>query len=137
MCHDAGTQFCGPKVAGALSRAVEDPAERAKFLAEGEAMLKRGSVGHNHLWFYRDAIEANLAGRDADGALHYVRALEDYTHDEPLPWAEIFAARGRALVNALRGMDEAVAVTLREIRDALQRAGLRPFLLAIEAALAH
>jgi class 3 adenylate cyclase/tetratricopeptide (TPR) repeat protein len=137
MCHDAGTQFCGPKVAGALSRAVEDPAERATFLAEGEAMLKRGSVGHNHLWFYRDAIEANLAARDAGGAMNYVRALEDYTRDEPLPWAEIFAARGRALVNALRGMDDAVAATLREIRDALQRAGLRPFLPAIEAALAR
>jgi class 3 adenylate cyclase/tetratricopeptide (TPR) repeat protein len=62
ICREAGTQFCGPKVTSALSRAVADPAERAALLAEGQEMLARGAVGHNHLWFHRDAIEAFLAG---------------------------------------------------------------------------
>ncbi len=66
MCRgEAGTQFCGPKVISALVRATDDPAEHAALLAEGEAMLDRGSVGHNHLWFYRDAIEAMLEGGTA------------------------------------------------------------------------
>ena len=32
-------------------------------------MLRQGAVGHNHLWFYRDAIEAMLAASDAAGAM--------------------------------------------------------------------
>jgi tetratricopeptide (TPR) repeat protein len=95
ICREAGTQFCGAKVTSALSRVVADPAERAALLAEGQQMLARGAVGHNHLWFHRDAIEAFLAGGDADGVLRHVKALEDYARAEPLPWSSLFAARGR------------------------------------------
>ena len=49
ICRDAGMQFCGPKVISALSRAAKDTGERESLLAEGQAMLARGSVGHNHL----------------------------------------------------------------------------------------
>src|SRR5262249_3251008 len=49
ICRDAGMQFCGPKVISALSRTVEDAGERASLLAEGEALLSRGSLAHNHL----------------------------------------------------------------------------------------
>ena len=135
ISRDAGAQFCGSKVAGALSRAVEDPAERAEFLAEGKAMLERGAVGHNHLWFYRDAIEAQLAAGDAPGALAYAAALEDYTRAEPLPWADLFVERGRALAAALGGLDKAVAVRLRDVGAALKHAGMTPFLPRVEAAL--
>ena len=76
ICKETGTQFCGPKVTSALSRAVDDPQERAELLFEGKEMLQRGAVGHNHLWFYRDAIEALLVGGDSDGALEHVAALE-------------------------------------------------------------
>ena len=97
ICREAGMQFCGPKVTSALSRTVNDSAERAALLAEGKEMLGRGAVGHNHLWFYRDAIEALLSAGDAAGALEYVAALENYTHAEPLPWSDLFATRGRLL----------------------------------------
>ena len=68
ICREVGTQFCGPKAASALARAVEDPNTRIAFLAEGQEMLGRGAVGHNHLWFYRDAIEAALSAGDGAGA---------------------------------------------------------------------
>jgi tetratricopeptide (TPR) repeat protein len=136
ICQEVGTQFCGPKAISALSRAVEDPAERAALLAEGKEMLKRGAVGHNHLWFYRDAIEAMLSAQDGDGALGYVAAMEDYTRAEPLPWADLFAARGRALVGALRGGDPGVREELGCVRSALRGAGLVAFLPAVERALA-
>ena len=80
-----------------------DPAERAALLGEGKEMLRRGAVGHNHLWVYRDAIEALLSAGDGAGALEYVAALEDYTRAEPLPWSDLFAARGRLLAGAARG----------------------------------
>jgi len=116
-------------------RAVEDADARAAVLAEGQEMLSRGAVGHNHLWFYRDAIEALLSAGDRAGALMYVGALEDYTRAEPLPWSDLFAKRGRFLAKALHGIDEHICAELTEIRSSLERAGFRPFLPAVNAAL--
>jgi hypothetical protein len=136
ICRDAGTQFCGPKVISALSRAVEDAGERASLLAEGKAMLARGSVGHNHLWFYRDAIEGLLLAGDAKGALEYVSRLEEYTRAEPLTWADLFAARGRALGGALlEGPNETIRSELVRVRTALETAGMTAFLPTVDAAL--
>jgi tetratricopeptide (TPR) repeat protein len=137
ICREAGTQFCGPKVTSALSRAVEDSAERQRLLTEGKTMLARGAVGHNHLWFYRDAIEALLSSGDADGALEYVGALEAYTRAEPLLWADVFAARGRTLATVLRGSaGEVQRGELLRVRSSLESAGLAAFLPMIDAALA-
>jgi len=137
ICRDAGMQFCGPMVHSALSRVSDSKAERDRLLAEGEALLRRGAVGHNHLWFYRDAIEAMLAARDAPGALRYIGLLEPYTRAEPLPWAEFFAARGRALLPVLEGrIDETARGQLARVRAGLLDAGLRAFLTPVEAALA-
>jgi class 3 adenylate cyclase/tetratricopeptide (TPR) repeat protein len=136
ICQDAGTQFCGPRVTGALSRAVEDPAEREAFLTEGQQMLARGAVGHNHLWFHRDAIEAFLTARDAEGVIHHVEALEDYTRSEPLPWSTLFAARGRCLAKALRGgLGSGILDELNRIRAELLSAGLIAFVGAVDAVL--
>jgi hypothetical protein len=137
ICREVGTQFSGPKALAALSRVVRERAERDRLLAEGEQLLRQGSVGHNHLWFYRDAIEAMLVAGDAVGALRYAAALETYTASEPLPWADLFVARGRALAGALQGRDP--AATRRELsnlRAKLQDTGLTAFLPAIEEALA-
>jgi len=136
LCRDFGTQFCGPKVTSALSRAVDDAAERAALLAEGKDMLGRGAVGHNHLWFYRDAAEAMLLLGDAAAALGYVAALEDYARAEPLPWSDLFAARGRALAGALQD-DRGGHEELTRVRAALQAAGMKAFLPAIERQLAR
>lgn len=135
ICREIGTQFSGPKAIGALSRAVDSAAEREALLAEGLAMLRRGAVGHNHFWFYRDAIEAMVAAGDSAGALTYVSALEDYARAEPLPWSDLFAARGRALASDLRGADAGVVAELARVRDACRDAGLTVFLPMIERAL--
>jgi len=135
ICKEAGTQFCGPKVASAFARAVDDAAQRAALLAEGQEMLERGSVGHNHLWFYRDAIEALLSAGDRTGAMNYITALERYTRDEPLPWSDLFAARGRLLADALLGIDEQTREGLKRVQVSLESAGLNTFLPAVEAAL--
>jgi hypothetical protein len=136
ICREAGMQFCGPKVTSALSRTVNDPAEREALLAEGKEMLGRGAVGHNHLWFYRDSIEALLSAGDGVGALEYVAALENYTRAEPLPWSDLFAARGRLLAGAAQAnVDDVMREELNRVRTALREAGLKPFLPALDAAL--
>ncbi|MGF6775317.1 adenylate/guanylate cyclase domain-containing protein [Paraburkholderia sp. GAS334] len=136
ISREVGTQFTGPKILGALSRAVEDDAERAQWLAEGMDLLKRGAVGHNHLWFYRDAIEATLCAGDAAGTLRYVAAIEHYTRAEPLPWADLFAARGRVLAGVLQGhKDDATRRELARVRYALIEAGYDRYLKAVDVAL--
>ena len=135
ICREAGMQFDGPKIISALSRAEDDPVQRAALLAEGKEILRRGAVGHNHLWFYRDAIEALLSAGDGAGALEYVAALEDFTRAEPLPWSDLFAKRGRLLARALLGIDEDIRAELTSIRSSLERAGFRPFLPLVNAAL--
>ena len=137
IAREIGLQFTGPKTLSALSRAVKDEAERDRLLAEGEELLQRGSVGHNHLWFYRDAMEAMLAGRNLPAALRYADLLKAYVAPEPLPWSEIFIARCRALAAAQRGgVDEAIRQDLTGIRTILFDCGLRAFLAPVDAALA-
>jgi hypothetical protein len=129
-------QFIGPKIISALSRAEDDPVARAALLAEGKQILRRGTLGHNYLWFYRDAIEALLSAADGAGPLEYVAALEDYTRAEPLPWSDLFAARGRLLADAARGnLDDDRREDLVRVQIALHNAGLMAWLPAVEAAL--
>jgi tetratricopeptide (TPR) repeat protein len=136
ICREAGMQFCGPKVLSALSRVVDDPAERATVLAEGRDLLGRGSLGHNHLWFFRDAAEAHLAAGDAEGTLRELAALEDYTLAEPLPWSNLFITRGRVLVEILRaGIDDRARDELVRLRIELESAGFVTLLPTVEAML--
>ncbi|WP_321934682.1 adenylate/guanylate cyclase domain-containing protein [Paraburkholderia sp. J8-2] len=137
ISREVGTQFSAPKALSALAGAVDEHDERLRLLAEGEDLLRRGAVGHNHLWFYRDAIEAMLAARDPAGVLRYVSALESYTRREPLPWANLFAARGRALAGALHERaDEAARCELARVRSVLLQAGFQQYQAAVDAALA-
>jgi class 3 adenylate cyclase/tetratricopeptide (TPR) repeat protein len=138
LCREVGMQFSAPKTLGALSRAVDDDTERMRLLAEGEDVLRLGAVGHNHLWFYRDAIDAMLAIGDAAGAIRYVEALEAYTRAQPLPWAQVFAARGRALAAfLLEHTDNATRHELERVHDAILDAGFTGYLNAVDTALAR
>ncbi|HET6521639.1 MAG TPA: tetratricopeptide repeat protein, partial [Geminicoccaceae bacterium] len=137
VSRDAGMDYMGPCMLGALARATDDPEERRAALAEGEALLAAGSLSHNHLWFRRDAIEACLAVGDWDGAERHAAALEAHTLAEPLPWAELLIARGRALAAFGRGRrDGATLAELSRLRDEAARAELRIALPALDAALA-
>jgi class 3 adenylate cyclase/tetratricopeptide (TPR) repeat protein len=135
ICREVGSQFSGPRLYGVMSRAAEDKLERDRLLAEGEELLDRGAVGHNHLWFYRDAIEATLPDGD-ETALRYCLKLEAFTLAEPLPWSELFVARGRALTAVSRGQaDDALRRELTRIRDVMLGTGLKAFVAPVETAL--
>jgi tetratricopeptide (TPR) repeat protein len=134
---DASVQFYGPFIFGGLSRAIEQADERANWLAKGEAVLRRGCVGHCHFYFHRDAIEAKLLARDRAGVLRHADALEAYTEAEPLPLVTLFIERGRALAPALAGPPDAqLRHALGRIAAVMHEVGLTPFLPQVEAALA-
>jgi tetratricopeptide (TPR) repeat protein len=137
ISRESGIAYIGPMLLGALARLTDDAEERRAALAEGEALLAAGSISHNYLWFYHEAIETALAGSAWADALRYAAALEDYTRGEPLPWAEFYVARGRALATWGQGAREVATVgSLRRLREQAQAARLTCALPALERALA-
>lgn len=115
-----GIGFHGPVIQSALAVALENADERRKAIAEGEAIIRQGCVGHNQLRFYPDAIDVSLELSDWGEAERYSAALEAYTRAEPLPWSEFFVARGRALAAVGRGLHDLELLT--EVTNLLRRA---------------
>jgi tetratricopeptide (TPR) repeat protein len=133
ISRETGTGFFGPAILGALAITTEEPQERQWALTEGEALLATGCVSHNYLLFYPDAMEACLIASDWDGVERYAAALEAYTRPEPLPWADLRIARGRALARYGRGeRGEPTLRELRRLREAADRVGWTSALPALE-----
>jgi tetratricopeptide (TPR) repeat protein len=135
LSRQTGIGFVGARILAAMALAAAGPA-RQRALAEGEAVLAGGCLAHNHLWFRRDAIEACLAAGDWHEAERHAAVLEDLTRPEPLPWADLFIARGRALAAHGRGeRDAALTARLARLREDALRVGLAAALPALDAAL--
>jgi hypothetical protein len=82
-------------------------------------------------------MEASLIAGDWDGVERYAAALEAYTRPEPLPWANLRIARGRALARHGRGERGELALReLRRLREEAERVGWKSALPALERALA-
>jgi tetratricopeptide (TPR) repeat protein len=138
ISRETGIGFHGPNILGALALVADHPDECRRALAEGEQVIARGCVAHNHLRFYPDAIEAALDLGEWDEAERYAKALEDYTRPEPLPWSDFFAARGRALAAFGRDSgDEPAQPELERLAAEARRLDYRIVLSAIEQALAR
>ncbi|MGI9316137.1 MAG: adenylate/guanylate cyclase domain-containing protein [bacterium] len=134
---ESGMTFHGAGVLGLIASTTENDQERREALAEAESMLSEGSVGHNYLDFYEDAMETGLRIAEWDEVDRYAQALEDYTRPEPLPRCDFFIARGRALAAHGRGnRDRATMAELQHLHDEAETIGLKFLLPALEIALA-
>ena len=130
------TRMSHARLLGCLARVTDDRAEQDSALAEAENVIAGGCVGHNQLYFYRDAIEVSLQREDWDEVERYAQALADFVKSEPLPWSDFFIARGRALAAIGRGRrDEATIDELKRLRDEAERIGLKVALPALKEAL--
>jgi tetratricopeptide (TPR) repeat protein len=136
VSRETGITFFGPRVLAELALSAEDPAQQQKALGEGEQILSDGCVGHNHLWFYRDAMEAALTIRDWNSVDRHASALAAFTEPEPLPWSNFFIALGRALADFGRGRcNDRTLCELRHLRDQAGQAGLKLSAIKIDQAL--
>jgi class 3 adenylate cyclase/tetratricopeptide (TPR) repeat protein len=136
LSRQTSVAFTGPRVLGYLAIVTDDPAERRVALAEGEEILKRGAVSHNHLFFYRFAMQTALDKSEWDEAERYAALLEAYTAAEPLPWSDFFIAQNRALIALKRdGHSPEVTAALSNLRAQAQAWGLASALPALDAAL--
>ena len=129
--------FLGPAILGGLAHITPDPEERSAALAEGEELLAAGSISHNYLFFYQEAIETALEQHDWNEAERYAQALADYTRREPLPYIDLVIARARALAALGRGRRDSDTVeALRQVREGAEAIGSRSMIPGLEAALA-
>ncbi len=142
IARETGMAFLGPILLGTLALLAEDEAALATIVAEAEALLAAGSIGHNHLLFRRDAIDACLQRGAWSGAEHHAAALEDYARREPSPWTSFVVARGRALAahgaggGGGGGGGEQLHSRLADLKQEGARIGHLDALPAIETALA-
>ena len=97
ISSETGPGFTGPILYGLLAL-LEDRREQQEIaLAAGEALLAQGSVGHNHFWFRRYAIERALFLEDWEEADRQSDALLLRMADEPLAYSSLVAERGHVL----------------------------------------
>jgi class 3 adenylate cyclase/tetratricopeptide (TPR) repeat protein len=137
ICRGSDFSFAGPPALAHLARMTDDPDQRRAALKEGESVLRQGAVGHSHLWFYSEAMEACLMAGEWEEVERYATALETYTRPEPLPWCDFCMAWSRALAAFGRGRrDKATIQELRRLRDEAASAGLQTALPALDEALA-
>jgi len=129
-------RYCGPTALGIIALVTENGEERRSALAEGEAILTDGAVGHNYFWFYRSAIEVGLSEQDWPAVDRYATALDQYTAAEPLPWSDFVSAQGRALAALGQGrQDAALADELRRLRDLGGKLDMGVVLSGLEGAI--
>ena len=95
--------FVGPIIYGLLGLIETEMSTREAAFAAGEALLAKGAVGHNHIWFRRYAIEAALLEEQWDAADAHADALVRRTAAEPLPYSDLIIERGRVLARMGRG----------------------------------
>lgn len=135
LFRETGMRTWEPMVLGILAEATDDPNQHRSALAEGENIIAT-STGEACLYFYRDAMGACLQKGEWGEVDRYAQALGDYTCSEPLPLANFFIARGRALANFGRGeCGDATMQELKRLRDEAERVGLKVAIPALDEAL--
>ncbi|MFM9842879.1 MAG: adenylate/guanylate cyclase domain-containing protein [Dongiaceae bacterium] len=134
--RETGMKYIGPSILGILARITPDAKRRSEALAEAEEILQTGALKHNHLWFYREAIEVSLESRQWAEARRYAAALEACFLDEPTPWSGFLAERGRALAAWGEGARGAAQFAeLKRLRGEGDRMGYLAALPLIDKAL--
>jgi class 3 adenylate cyclase/tetratricopeptide (TPR) repeat protein len=121
--NETGPGFVGPLIYGLIALLEDGEPQRAA-LAAGEALLAKGSVGHNHFWFRRYAIERALIAKDWDEAARQADALLFRMAGEPLAYSDHLAHRGRALARLGRG-DTNAEEELNQLRTRAAQIDLR------------
>ena len=103
LCRRHSISFVGALALGTAANLTDDPAERDGWLAEGEALLSKRALGHNHLYFRRGAIDASLAAGRTGEARRHAAALAKFAEREPLPFTDLVVRRGMLLADARDG----------------------------------
>ena len=137
MGVESNTQrFSRPWCLGSVALAASDEGRRGAAIEEGFTLLSQGAVSHNHLHFYRAAMEVGLETRDWDLTDRACSGLTNYTGLEPFPWSDYYIARAEILREFYQGNNgDGVVKTLLELKNKGEKLGVRASLSRIEYAL--
>ena len=103
ISEETGPGFAGPILFGLLSLLEDKREDQKAALTAGEALLEQGSVGHNHFWFRRYAVERALLFEDWNEVDRQADALILRMASEPLAYASFVAERAQSLAQIGRG----------------------------------
>lgn len=103
LCREHSMAYMGPATFGMAARLINDPEERRALLGEGDRLLAAPTLGHNHFFFRRYAIDAELAAGRAEEARRHALALARYAEREPTPLTDLVVRRGVLLADAAMG----------------------------------
>jgi DNA-binding SARP family transcriptional activator len=106
--------YCASWMFGAYAYVLAQPAARRAALDRGEQLLDVAAVSHNHLEFYRYAIEVCIEEQWWEDCLLYAERLDRYTSGESLPWSDLVIERARMHANAQDASRDVLTDALRE-----------------------
>jgi tetratricopeptide (TPR) repeat protein len=136
LAREVCPTYCGPWAYAVQALLTEDGAACRALLDEGERLLERGCVSHNHLDFRPIAIDVCLRHGDLAAALHHADELEQYTAAEPLPPSSFYVLRGRLLVEArARPRDPSLGARLASALETAEALQLRLAAVDLKRAL--
>ena len=137
MGVESNTQrFSRPWCLGSVALAASDEGRRGSAIEEGFTLLSQGAVSHNHLHFYRAAMEVGLETRDWDLTDRACSGLTNYTGSEPFPWSDYYIARAEILSKFYQGNNgDQVVKALIELKNKGEEFGIKGSLSRIENAL--
>jgi tetratricopeptide (TPR) repeat protein len=93
--------FAGPMVLAEWA-ACSRGSKRNELLVRGEALLAQGALAHTHLWFLVEAIVLRLQEELVDEADRHIDALQRWTFNGSVAWAEHHVQAARALARWAR-----------------------------------
>ncbi|HEY7753160.1 MAG TPA: BTAD domain-containing putative transcriptional regulator [Steroidobacteraceae bacterium] len=99
LALEVAPTYCGPWSLATQALFTANLERARELLAQGEALLGRGCVSHNHLEFRRLAIEFCLRHADWREARRHAAALAGYTRGEPLVWSDLVVRRAEWLAD--------------------------------------
>ncbi len=111
-------RFIGPWVLGTRSIVERDESLRSQAIDLGLKLIQNGSVAHNHYRFYVSAGEAAVQSRNAARASHMADLLEQFTADQPCPWADhhiqLIRQHVRLLLQPFKKDDEQLQILIAD-----------------------
>lgn len=104
LCRVHSMVYMGPAIFGVAARLIDDPDERQVLLDEGDALLAAPTLGHNHFFFRRYAIDTQLAAGRPEEARRHALSLARFAEREPTPLTDLVVRRGVLLADAAAGL---------------------------------
>lgn len=124
IARETGIEYVGAMILGELAASTDDEAKRRTAREEAIALLARGSLSHNHLWFYQCSIEADIDRGAWAEVLRWADALEAVTKDEPLPYTEFLVRLARLAARMARSRNAEARDQLDAVAAELADRGL-------------